>query len=123
MLNRALNDRQQRLARVRLTPALVERPLAAATDKLASLARIASQLHPEKPLERGYAIVRDPAGKALTGKAQAAKEKALTLQFKDGDLGVGVGDAPPPVQAQPAKTPRKSPPKRKPNPRQDDLFG
>ncbi len=125
LLERALSDRRDRLDRVRLTPQLVKRPLASAQDRLAALARLASQLHPEKPLERGYAIVRDMQGKALTGKAQAERESALTLQFKDGELGVGVGDAPPPAQSS-RKSPRKSPGKAKPakeqSPRQDDLF-
>ena len=123
LLTTALDRRKERLERVRLTPDLVQRPLANSRDKLASLARIASQLHPEKPLERGYAMVLDGAGKAMTSKEQAAAEKALTLKFKDGELGVGVGDAPPPVQAAPAKPTRKFAPKSKPNPAQDDLFG
>ncbi len=126
MLTRAHEERTRRLERARLIPSLVERPLAASRDRLDSLARIASQLHPEKPLERGYAIVRDTNGKALTGKAQAQAERALTLQFKDGDLGVGVGDAPPPapdpVLAAPTKPVRKKRPTR-PSPKQDDLFG
>ncbi len=120
-LERALEERQRRLGNSRLVPALIERPLAASRERLAALSRIASQLHPEKPLERGYAIVRDAAGKALTGKAQAEAERALTLQFKDGNLGVGVGDAPPP--APPVKKPRASKPRAQSQPEQDDLFG
>lgn len=127
MLLRAHEERARRLERARLVPSLVERPLAASRDRLDSLARIASQLHPEKPLERGYAIVRDTAGKALTGKAQAEAERALTLQFKDGNLGVGVGDAPAPVPP-PAVPPAPTKPVRKTRPTkpslgQDDLFG
>ena len=125
VLTRTHTEGQRRLERARLSPALVERPLASARDRLDALARIASQLHPERPLERGYAIVRDASGKALTGRAQAATEKTLTLQFKDGDLGVGVGDAPPPPAASPtvsSKPPRKSR-KSAASPQQDDLFG
>ncbi|WP_416830585.1 MAG: exodeoxyribonuclease VII large subunit [Erythrobacter sp.] len=117
LLTGALSQRRERLERVRLTPALVQRPIDASREKLAALARLASQLHPEKPLERGYAIVRDAQGKALTAKAQAAAEAALTLQFRDGELGVTVGDTAPPP-----KTPRKPRPAAPP-PRQDDLFG
>ena len=128
LLTRRLEDSQDRLARARLVPALVERPLSASRDRLEALTRLASQLHPEKPLERGYAIVRDNAGTALTGKAQAQAETALTLQFKDGSLSVGVGDAPPPAQTPPAsrqaapKPIKKTRPKPR-SPRQDDLFG
>ena len=129
VLTRAHAEGRRRLERARLSPALVQRPLGAARDRLDALARIASQLHPEKPLERGYAIVRDPAGKALTGRAQAAAETTLTLQFKDGELGVGVGDAPPPSPSpSPTPAPSSAKPPRKsrtsaPSPQQDDLFG
>jgi len=127
LLHRAMDDRKARLARARLVPGLVERPLVAAQGKLDALARIACQLHPEKPLERGYAIVRDNAGKALTGKAQAEAETNLILQFKDGSLGVGVGDAPPPApprSPKPAPKPRPAKPRpAKPPSQQDDLFG
>ena len=125
VLMRAHSDATQRLARARLAPSLVERPLALSRDRLASLARLASQLHPERPLERGYAIVRNPQGTALTDRSQAERERSLTLQFRDGEMSVGVGDAPPPA---PAPTPAPPKPARKarstpPNPRQDDLFG
>lgn len=120
LLEQAVDQRQDRLDRVRLTPALVERPLAAKRDQLASLARLAEQLHPRKPLERGYAIVTGADGKALTAKAQAEKEAALKLEFKDGVLDVVPGDNPP------ATRPRVSRPKSGPKgtpPAQDDLFG
>ena len=117
VLRRAHGDARQRLARVRLEPALVERPLKQGADKLASLTRLASQLHPEKPLERGYAIVRDASGKAVTTKAQAEREVALQLQFKDDVLDVTTGKAP--RSTRPSK---KSPPKG-PTPTQEDLFG
>ncbi|MEP3422497.1 MAG: exodeoxyribonuclease VII large subunit [Erythrobacter sp.] len=129
LLNRALDDGKARLVRARLVPALVQRPMVAARDRLDALTRVASQLHPEKPLERGYAIVRNTAGTALTGKTQAAEEAALVLQFKDGDLSVGVGDAPPPAQPAPvqqsaaAPKPSRKPRPKPPSPQQDDLFG
>ena len=117
-LRRAHGDARTRLERARLVPALVERPLAAKRDQLAALTRLASQLHPERPLERGYAIVRDASGKALTSKAQAEKEPALKLQFKDDVLDVLTGSEPPARPKRPAK------PKPAPGTpaRQDDLF-
>lgn len=106
----------ERLARVRLTPALVERPLAQAQQRLDALSRLADQLHPEKPLERGYAIIRNGAGEAITSKAAAAQESALTLQFRDGQLAVTPTGtpAPKPAAARSARSPSGF--------RQDDLF-
>ncbi|MBD2843142.1 exodeoxyribonuclease VII large subunit [Erythrobacter rubeus] len=118
-LTRAHSEAQRRLERARLTPALVERPLTAKRDQLAALARLAEQLHPEKPLSRGYAIVRDLEGRALTSKAQAEREGALKLQFKDDTLEVVPSDAAPLARKKPK-------PRSQPRPgtaaRQDDLF-
>ncbi|MEO0462514.1 MAG: exodeoxyribonuclease VII large subunit [Pseudomonadota bacterium] len=120
VLQRAHADAANRAARVRLTPALVERPIARARDQLDALTRIASQLHPEKPLERGYAIVRGADGTALTGKAQAGKESELTLQFADGALtAIPAGtSAPRKPAAKPARAPKPKGPSG-----QEDLFG
>ncbi len=120
LLENALADRKRALAAVRLTPSLVERPIASSRDRLAALARLAEQLHPKKPLERGYAIVRSNGGEVITTRSDAQSHSGLTLEFRDGQLSVGVGDAAPPAPAKP--TPRK--PRSKPdNPKQDDLFG
>ncbi len=117
LLTRSATEATRRLERARLNPALIERPLRQGADRLAALSRVMSQLHPEKPLERGYAIVRDAQGRALTTRAEAAGEAALTLQFRDGTLdAVPAGGTPPPPR--PAPKPRPSNP-----PRQDDLFG
>ncbi|MEP1420974.1 MAG: exodeoxyribonuclease VII large subunit [Erythrobacter sp.] len=135
LLNQALEKRRDAHARVRLTPELVTRPIAQGQSKLDSLARLAEQLHPKKPLERGYAIVRGDNGAVITKQSEASKHSALNLEFKDGELAVGVGDAPlsnpsppspPPPNQPPARAAavkgRKSTPKAS-NPRQDDLFG
>ena len=117
LLSRSAAEAQRRLDHARLVPSLVERPARHGADRLAALARVMSQLHPEKPLERGYAIVRDSAGKALTTRAEAAGEARLALQFRDGTLSVAPGGFAPPA-APPA------PRKRAPRPSaQDDLFG
>jgi exodeoxyribonuclease VII large subunit len=123
LLSRSAAEAQRRLDRARLGANLIERPLRDGTDRLAALARVMSQLHPEKPLERGYAIIRGAAGKALTTRAEAAEEAALTLQFRDGSLAaVPAGAAtPPPAPRKPA--PPKPAPRPSPLPAQDDLFG
>ncbi|MHA7820686.1 MAG: exodeoxyribonuclease VII large subunit [Erythrobacter sp.] len=122
VLERKVETGRDRLDRVRLTPALVGRPISRSQDRLDALARLVSQLHPRKPLERGYAMVKAGSGAVVTSSAAASKHAALTLEFKDGELAVGVGDAPPPT---PLKSPRpaKKPPSKPVNPRQDDLFG
>ncbi|TAD78229.1 MAG: exodeoxyribonuclease VII large subunit, partial [Sphingomonadales bacterium] len=121
LLTRSAAEAQRRLDRARLGPALVERPLRDGAARLVALTRVMSQLHPEKPLERGYAIIRNASGKALTTRAEAAGEVRLSLQFRDGSLdAVPAGGTPPPS---PAPSPRK-PALRRPSPAgQDDLFG
>jgi exodeoxyribonuclease VII large subunit len=116
LLTRSAAEAQRRLDRARLSPALVERPLRQGHDRLAALTRVMSQLHPEKPLERGYAIIRSGEGKALTTRAEAAGEALLAIQLRDGTLTAvpsGSTAAPPP------------PPRKRPAapPAQDDLFG
>ena len=118
LLTRTATEARRRLDRARLVPALVERPLRQGADRLAALTRVMSQLHPEKPLERGYAIIRSADGKALTTRAEAAGEARLTLQWRDGTIdAVPAGSTPPPAP-RPASKPRPTP-----APRQDDLFG
>ncbi len=124
LVQRPARTAAERLERVRLTPALVERPWRAGAERLAALGRVMSQLHPERPLERGYAIVRDAAGRALTSRAEAAGEAALSVQFRDGTLTAipAEGAPPPPPPAPPAASAPRRRPAPKP-PQQDDLFG
>jgi len=116
LLARSAAEAQRRLERARLVPALVERPLRERAERLAALMRVMSQLHPERPLERGYAIIRDAAGKALTTRAEAAGQPALVLQWRDGTLDAVPAGGPPPA-------PRPRPAAKGPGPAQDDLFG
>ncbi|MCK0129687.1 exodeoxyribonuclease VII large subunit [Erythrobacter sp. F6033] len=121
-LKRAHSDAKRRLDNARLVRGLVERPLANKRDALASLSRLAEQLHPERPLERGYAIVRDASGKALTSKAQAEREAALKLQFKDDMLEVTTGASPLASSSpKPKRAPKPKPATGTP-PQQNDLF-
>jgi exodeoxyribonuclease VII large subunit len=120
LLSRSAAEAQRRLDRARLSPTLIERPLRQGSDRLAALTRVMSQLHPEKPLERGYAIVRDAGGKALTTRAEAAGEAALTLQFRDGTLAAVPAGHAPTAPPPPAVPPRKRAASRVAT--QDDLF-
>ena len=121
LLSRTASEARRRLDRARLSPALIERPLREGTQRLAALTRVMSQLHPEKPLERGYAIIRDASGRALTTRAEAAGEARLQLQFRDGAL-AAIPEGAPPSPPAPAQPPRK-PAKSSPSAAQDDLFG
>ncbi|MEP2735326.1 MAG: exodeoxyribonuclease VII large subunit [Erythrobacter sp.] len=127
LLRRRSLDAKTRLSNARLVPELVTRPLSQKREKLDALARLVSQFHPEKPLERGYAIVRDPNGAALTSQAEAAKHDALSLQFADGRLKVGAEvNKTQQSSTKLSKKPEKTAPKRSKsaqNPVQDDLFG
>lgn len=124
-LRRGLMDRagrgREQLAGVssRLSVRLLQRGFDDNKRRLDALWRLASQFHPETPLKRGYVIVRDIEGHALTSKALAEKEAALSLQFVDGKLGV--------VPEAANAAPRRSNPKRgkpsAPSGQQDDLFG
>jgi len=116
LLRRGFEDGRKRLAHARLQPVLITRPLSQRQDTLDALWRLASQFHPEKPLERGYVIVRAPDGTAQTRKVAAERHAALTLQFADGTLDVAQGGAP----SAKAKNKPRSP---APAPKQDDLFG
>ena len=71
-----------------------ERRLARARDSFAPLDRLLPQLHPDKPLERGFARVTDRDGQTLTSREQAERAKALTLRFRDGALPVHTEGAP-----------------------------
>ena len=120
MLERSLRDSRQALQRVRLEPALVLRPIAERSERLAGLARLAQQLHPDRPLERGYVRVTGAGGVTVTSRKLAANESALALHFGDGVLDVvpkGEG-APIPAPAKPRKAARRDVPPAG----QEDLF-
>ncbi len=90
-LERTLREARVALRTATPTPGLVERPLSERRERLAALARLAQQLHPDRPLARGYVRVTDRDGRTLTDKAAAAKQSALTLRFRDGELDVSTG--------------------------------
>ena len=115
VLLRSIREAEQALKSSRLAPVLVARPIADYRERLAALARLAEQLHPDRPLKRGYVRVTGASGGVVTSRAAAAREMALELHFADGSLPVSPGTAPaaPRSRPRPSGTP----------PRQDDLFG
>ncbi len=99
-LRRALADRAARARYVlqddrhRLSAPLLQANLRTAGQRLAALERMMRSLDPDSVLQRGYARVTDAAGRTLTSAAQAGKEAALSLRFRDGELGVVPGATP-----------------------------
>jgi exodeoxyribonuclease VII large subunit len=63
-----------------------------ASERLQALWRVAELVHPNKPLERGYARVEDLSGRTLTSAAAAREARRLKLLFSDGVLDATVGD-------------------------------
>ena len=115
-LRRGLTDRTQLargdLQRVagRLSLPLVTARTEQARGRLDGLARLFTSLDPDRVLKRGYVRVTDGAGRTVMTRGAAAGEAALTLHFRDGALGVAVGDAPlPPPPRNPPK-PKSTPP-------------
>ncbi len=91
-----LDRARDRLGAARLRRALLDRPIADKRERLAAIARLAEQLHPERPLRRGYVMVLDPKGAAVTDAEAARQEAALTLKFRDGALEVVPSGSPRP---------------------------
>ncbi len=57
-------------------------------DKLKHISAMLESVNYKKVLERGFALVRDDAGKLVNSEAKARAAKALTLTFHDGDVKV-----------------------------------
>ncbi|MBO9517835.1 MAG: exodeoxyribonuclease VII large subunit [Porphyrobacter sp.] len=100
---------RDRLGAVRLQPALLTRPLAEGRERLTSIFRLAEHLHPERPLQRGYVMVLDAQGAAVTDAAHARKEASLSLKFRDGTLDVVPASTPRPPRSKPASSPCEQP--------------
>ncbi|MBO9581498.1 MAG: exodeoxyribonuclease VII large subunit [Sphingobium sp.] len=120
LLRAQVSRGHERLARVRLAPALVERRIADASQRFAALSRLFQSLNPDAPLARGFARVM--VGDTLVrSKEDARAAGRVTLKFADGEIGAVIGAvtddgaAPAPRSSQ---RPRQ-PPDSKP---QSDLF-
>jgi len=121
VLLRRLADARRGFDALRFDPALLERRLRQAGERLAAIGRVLPQLDPDKPLSRGFARVMNANRVTLTSRQEAQGEPALILRFADGDLPVAVT-----AGADPAGPARSAPPRRR-TPRtapdeQGDLF-
>jgi exodeoxyribonuclease VII large subunit len=92
LLAAGLRRSRERLGAVRLDPALVTRRIEDGRRTLDGLWRLAAQLHPDKPLEKGYARVEDREGRTLISADAARAAGKLRLVFGDGKVDAAVGD-------------------------------
>jgi len=76
-----------------LRPALLQRRLEGARQRLEDLGRLLASVDPDAPLARGYARVTDRAGATLTSAAAARAAGGLTLNFADGAVDTKVEGA------------------------------
>ena len=79
-----------------LRPGLLKASHSRAKERLEALWRVAGLVHPNRPLERGYARVEDKDGRTLISAAAAKAAGRLKLLFGDGDVEAQVGGAAPP---------------------------
>lgn len=99
----------------RLSLPLLSARLDRAQERLAGLGRLHASLNPDAVLQRGYVRVTGPDGATLTTRALAASAPSLVLHFRDGELKVATGDAPPPAPAAPVRArpaPKPAPPEQ-----------
>lgn len=103
-LSHRLSDARGELARVSgvLRPAMLTQRLANAEQRLTQTWRLVESLHPLRPLERGYVLVKDRQGGVVGDAARANRAKLLTLTFSDGEV---------PVRVEPEARPAYDPPK------------
>jgi exodeoxyribonuclease VII large subunit len=66
------------------TTALARQTVAQARQTTQALMREVTGQGPDKTLQRGFALVRDAQGKAITSAHAAPAETPITLEFRDG---------------------------------------
>jgi exodeoxyribonuclease VII large subunit len=87
-------------------PRAVDLILRRRADRLERAAKLLTALSYQGVLARGFALVRDAAGKPLRSAAAVASGTALTIEFADGRIGARAeGEPPPKPQPKPAKKP------------------
>ncbi len=69
-----------------LRPAMLERQLASARDRLGRTVQLLEAVNPSGLLKRGYVLVEARGGGVVTSAAQARAAAALTLHFGDGSV-------------------------------------
>ena len=91
----------------RLRRELVDQKIARLSERLAAAWKTAGLVHPERPLERGFARVTDRSGKTLIHAGDARAARDLRLRFSDGEVAAtvdGTPTKPPPVERRPGRS-------------------
>ena len=87
---------------VRRMAAAVERRRAGSETRLGALAALLQSLSYQRVLERGFAVIRDSAGKPVARAADAVPGGPIEIQFADARLGARLDGKPgPPRRARP----------------------
>ena len=126
ILNRLVNDKMRSLDALRLTPAIVKRGLDNGQKRLDSLWRLAENLHPDRPLSKGFARVTNRSDMTLTSADAARAAQYVSLHFSDGKVDATIEDGTQileqnkPAAVAPAKIKKAAKPKTSDN--QADLF-
>ena len=123
LLLRLAETKSQRLSAARLPITVLQSRIANGQQRLDTLGRLMKSLHPEAPLERGFARVTDANGKTIANRKAALAAVHVALRFADGELSATVGDDsenPPAPKKNPL--PKRSKPAALPG-KQADLFG
>ncbi|MCR2832341.1 exodeoxyribonuclease VII large subunit [Parerythrobacter lacustris] len=119
MLERGLRDARRRFGEMRLTPGLVRQRAQRDAERFAAFERLFLSLDPKVPLKRGFVLVTGEDGTLLRSRGDAAKQARLEIEFFDGVLAAAPLDRSAPAQTA-ARKPKPSTPAK---PQQDDLFG
>ena len=118
LLTRPLDRQRERLGAVRLTTASLNRRVSEGQSRLSGIERLLVSLHPEAPLQRGFARVTSADGKTtIMSGAQAQAVGHVRINFADGSVGADISGADKPRTP---TAPKSSRPKAA---GQHDLFG
>jgi exodeoxyribonuclease VII large subunit len=119
---RFLKAKEDRLEAVadRFQPALVARPMRDAAQRLTAMGELLESLSFHRVLDRGYAVVRDAAGRPIAAARSLAGGDMVSIEFADGAVGAQVtGGREAERKPQPSRE-KKEP--RPPNGRQGRLL-
>lgn len=118
LLSRPLDRQRERLGAVRLSTTSLQRRVSEGRSRLSGIERLLVSLHPEAPLQRGFARVTSADGKTtIMNSAQAQAAGHVRINFADGMVGADISGADKPRTP---TAPKSSRPKAA---GQHDLFG
>ncbi len=118
LLSRPLDRQRERLGALRLTTASLQRRVIEGRSRLSGIERLLVSLHPEAPLQRGFARVTSADGKTtIMNSAQAQTVGHVRINFADGSVEADISGADKP------RTPTAPKASRPKTVGQHDLFG